>query len=138
MAKVLVDTSAWIEFYHPQGELTVKQAIAEALEREDVAVVAPVVLELLSGTKTEADYQRLQEDLEVLDCLPLGWEEAVIGAELGFRLARAGRRVPSTHLLIAAAAKRHGYEVWHFGDQHFAPIAEAGGPPHHDLQAQPS
>ncbi|MEM3433109.1 MAG: PIN domain-containing protein, partial [Candidatus Methanomethyliaceae archaeon] len=70
MAKVLVDTSAWIEFYHPQGELTVKQAIAEALEHEDVAVVAPVVLELLSGTKTEADYQRLQEDLEVLDCLP--------------------------------------------------------------------
>lgn len=135
MAKVLVDTSAWIEFYHPRGAQSVKTALAQALEVHEVAVVAPVVLELLSGARTEEDYGRLSEDLAALECLPLGWEEAQVGAELGRKLARAGRRVPAVDLLIAAAAQRHGYEIWHYGDAHFAVLQEAGGPPHRDLKA---
>lgn len=36
--------------------------------------------------------------------------------------------------LIAAAAKRHNYEVWHFGDEHFKTIAEMAGAPQRDLK----
>ncbi|MGC9075621.1 MAG: PIN domain-containing protein [Candidatus Bipolaricaulaceae bacterium] len=137
MAKVLVDTSAWIEFYHPQGAAEVKRAVAEALEVHEVSVVAPVIVELLSGTKTKGDYQTLRDDLRALFCLPLGWEEAVAGAELGRKLSRAGWRVPTVDLLIAAAAKCHGHEIWHFGDKHFGAIAEVGGPPQRDLKVTP-
>ncbi len=31
MARLLVDTSAWIEFYHPRGATRVKQALSQAL-----------------------------------------------------------------------------------------------------------
>lgn len=134
MARILVDTSAWIEFYHPQGAKRVKQALAEALEREEVAVVAPVVVELLRGAKTESAYRVLHDDLRAVSCLPLGWEEAATAAYLGWKLRRAGQSVPTIDLLIAAAAQRHQHEVWHLGDVHFKAIAAAGGPSERDLK----
>ncbi len=135
MDRVLVDTSAWIEFYHPQGSEEVKRALREALTVHEVAVVAPVVVELLSGAKTGSAYKTLLQDLQTLSCLPLGWEEATAAAKLGWELARAGRRVPTIDLLIAVAAKVHDHEVWHFGDGHFEAIAAAGGPSQRDLKA---
>ncbi len=135
MARVLIDTSAWIEFYHPQGSPEVKRAVTEALERHEIAAVAPVVVELLSGAKTEKDYEALQADLEALSLLPLREEEALAAARLAWTLARAGQRVPTIDLLIAAAAQVHGYEIWHFGDGHFQTITSAGGPPQHDLSS---
>ncbi|MFQ5794689.1 MAG: PIN domain nuclease [Candidatus Bipolaricaulia bacterium] len=135
MAKVLIDTSAWIEFYHPKGSKKVKRAVAEALKLHEVAVIAPVVVELLSGAKTESDYEVLQDDLQALSCLPLDWEEAAVAAKLGWALTRAGRRVPTIDLLIAAAAQVHTYEIWHFGDRHFEAIASADGPPERNLKA---
>lgn len=134
MAKILVDTSAWIEFYHRQGAQSVKRALSEALERYEIAVVAPVVVELLRGAKTKDAYKTLYDDLHALFCLPLGWEEAVRAAQLGWELRRAGRPVPTIDLLIAAGAQQHKYEVWHFGDGHFKALEAAGGPAQRDLK----
>lgn len=136
MARVLVDTSAWIEFYHPRGAEEVKRAVCEALEHHEVAVVAPVVIELLSGAGKESDYELLQEDLRSLTFLSLSWKEAAAGGELAWKLAREGRRVPTADLLIAAAAQGYGYEIWHFGDKHFEVIEAAGGPSQRNLRAQ--
>nr|BAL55479.1 PilT domain-containing protein [uncultured Acetothermia bacterium] len=135
MAKILVDTSAWIEFYHRQGAQSVKRALSEALERHEIAVVAPVVVELLQGAKTKDAYKTLHDDLRALLCLPVGWEESVIAAKLGWELRKAGRPVPTIDLLIAAGARQHKYEIWHFGDEHFKVIEAAGGPPQRDLKA---
>ncbi|MCX8103988.1 MAG: hypothetical protein N3E42_06130 [Candidatus Bipolaricaulota bacterium] len=59
MAKILVDTSAWIEFYHPRGARRVKQELTKALEVHEIAVVAPVAVELLRGAKTKDAYRTL-------------------------------------------------------------------------------
>ncbi|MBI4538205.1 MAG: PIN domain-containing protein [Gemmatimonadetes bacterium] len=138
MAGVLVDTSAWIEFYHPRGANAVKRSVAEALRHQDVAVVAPIAVELASGAKTESAYETLQRDLESLWWLPLGDAEASAAGRLAWLLARAGRLVPTIDLLIAGAARVHACEVWHFGDAHFEAIASAGGPRHRDLKADDS
>lgn len=135
MVKILVDTSAWIEFYHPRGAAGVKQALTNALEHHEVAVVAPVVVELLGGAKTKDAYKTLQDDLHALSDLPLGWEEAVTAAQLSWELRRAGRPAPTVDLLIAASAQRHQHEVWHFGDGHFKAIEAAGGPLQRDLKS---
>ena len=127
MAKLLIDTSVWIEFYHPKGSRAAKELVQEALERDEVAVVAPVVVELLSGVRKKADYQLVRGDLEHLTLLPLGWEEAMAGAELAWRLARKGKRIPTVDLLISATARLHGYQVWHYGDEHFQIAEQAGG-----------
>ncbi len=133
MTRVLVDTSAWIEFYHPRGKSGVKRALTEVLEHQEVSVVAPIVVELLHAAKTESTYKVLHDDLRALSCLPLGWEEAAWAAKLGWALRRAGQSVPTVDLLIAAAAQVHQHEVWHFGDRHFKAIMAAGGPSERDL-----
>ena len=127
MAKVLIDTSVWIEFYHPKGAAVVKEEVRAALERDDVATTTPVVVELLSGVRKKSDYNMVREDLASLIFLPLTWAEAMLGAEIAWKLARTGKRIPTMDLLVSAAAKRHGYEVWHFGDEHFAIAEKAGG-----------
>lgn len=133
-AGVLVDTPVWIEFYHPRGSVEVKQALAGALEAHDVATVAPVVVELLSGAKTKKGYRTLLADLGGLTMLPLGHEEVRVAAGLAWELARAGRRVPTVDALIAAAAHVHGCQVWHYGDAHFQALASAGGVEQRDLK----
>ncbi|MCX7741434.1 MAG: PIN domain nuclease [Meiothermus sp.] len=123
MARLLVDTSAWIEFYHPKGATQVKQALSQALEIHEIAVVTPIAVELLSGAKNEKGYGLLTTDLQALTWLPLGSEEALAAGRLAYELARTGQRVPTVDLLIAGAALVHGCELWHFGDAHFVTIA---------------
>ncbi len=132
--KVLVDTSAWIEFYHPRGSASVKRALSDALEHHDVALIAPVVAELLTGAKDERALRQLQDDLRSLPLLPLGWAEAEAAGRLGRSLARVGRGAPMVDLLVASAAQKHGHEVWHFGDEHYAVISSSGGPANRNLK----
>ncbi len=130
----LVDTSAWIDFYHPKGDSGVKRQIARAIEQGVVVIVAPVIAELLAGTRTDEDAQALREGLRGLPLLSLGWEEAEAAGRLARELGRAGRRVPLVDLLIAAAARHHGCEVWHAGDEHYEVVGAAGGPPSRNLR----
>jgi len=132
--RVLVDTSAWIDFYHPKGDPAVKQHLTRALGRDDVTIVAPIIAELLAGTRTDEEGRMLEDDLRGLGLLPLGWDEAVTAGRFAQSLNRTGRRMPLVDLLIAAAARRHGREVWHAGDGHYRVIASVGGPPERDLR----
>jgi len=132
--RVLVDTSAWIDFYHPKGDHAVKHAVAHALDDDEVGVVAPVIAELLAGAPSDAAAKRLQEDLRALQIIPLGWDEAEIAGRFARALLRLGRRTPMIDLLIAAAAHRHGYEIWHAADAHYAAINTVGGPTERNLR----
>lgn len=124
---VLLDSSAWIEFFHPRGDSNVKRRMAEVIERDEVATVAPVVAELLVGARTSSERQTIERGLRALKLLPLGWEEAALAAGLGQALERRGHRVPLVDLLIAAAALHGRCDVWHAGDQHYDAIARVGG-----------
>lgn len=124
MSLILVDTLAWIEFYHPRGSRQVKQAIANALGVHEVAVVAPVMVELLMGARTEGDYRLLDEDLQALEWLPLEVEETQMASKLAYQLARVGQRVPTVDLLIAGVALVHRCELWHSGNAHFSTFAQ--------------
>lgn len=124
---VLPDSSAWIEFFHPRGDPDVKRQMAEIIERDEVATVAPVVAELLVGARTVSERQAIERGLSLLRLLPLGWPEAAVAAGLGQTLERRGLRVPLVDLLIAAAARQGLYDVWHAGDQDYDAIARLGG-----------
>ncbi len=132
--RALVDTSAWIDFYHPKGNAAVKQHLTHALGHDDVAVAPPIVTELLSGARTDKESEQLLGDLQAVRLLPLAWDEAVVAGRFAQALARAGQRVPLVDLLIAAAGYRNDYEVWHSGDEHYAAIATVGGPAQRNLR----
>jgi predicted nucleic acid-binding protein len=125
---VLVDTSAWIEFFKPRGAEVVRRAVQEALGEGLVVSVAPVLAELLVGLQPARSGDAKAIDLlRSLPIVDLTWDVCGRAGEMGRATARKGQRVPTIDLLIAAAALSENHEVWHAGDQHFVLLEQAGG-----------
>ncbi len=75
-------------------------------------------LEILGGTKTKGEFDRLKNRLEALNEIPADtelWERA---SELAFDLKRKGLTIPYTDILIASAAIRSKAILLH-ADSHF-------------------
>ena len=114
----LVDTSAWILALRKDFSPGVKERIDHLLKENTVITTGMVKLEILGGTKTESEFQRLKRRLEALDSVDLDtslWEESY---DLAFKLRRKGITVPYTDILIAACALKIGSTVVH-ADAHF-------------------
>lgn len=123
LSRVLVDSSIWIDFYRPSGSDEVRDQVREALVRDGVATVPLIVAEVVRGAPNETELEGLVQDLSALHVLDVDFETGAYAARLGFALRREGRTVPTTDLLIAAAAVRSGCELWH-RDAHFETIGK--------------
>ena len=124
---VLVDTSAWIlalgrRFTVPE----IKQKLEQLLKDNRLAVTPLVSLELLGGTRAEAEFLRLKSRLEALHQLPVREKEWQRAAQLSFDLRRQGKTIPYTDILIAATAIQEGAVLLH-ADRHFDIMAEMTG-----------
>ena len=119
----VVDTSIWLEVL-PAGRGTpaLRDRIDGLLSEDLVATTGMVRLELLSGTRSQKEWDRLQEFLEALHPLPVTeehWEESAL---MGFQLRRKGISVPATDLLIGAVTMRAEAVLIH-RDHHFDFVA---------------
>ncbi len=125
--KILADTSAWIAAFHRKGYEALKQVLAEALEKNLLAVNGIVLCELLQGAKNEAEYNRLRERLQALHYLSTPettWEKA---AKLSFKLRRKGIVVPTIDVVIAQTAIDNKCRLLH-QDKHFHLITQHSVP----------
>jgi predicted nucleic acid-binding protein len=120
---VVVDSSVWIEFFRGRNpELT--EALRQLLDADEVALAAPVRLELLSGA-SKRDFGRLAR---LLSALPLLVPEQTLWKKLEGWAARArerGERFGALDLLIAGIADDHGAFVWS-RDADFVRLARLG------------
>jgi predicted nucleic acid-binding protein len=106
---ILVDTSAWIDFFRNRGPLAVR--VDELLAENEVALCGPVLTELGRGLRPGRERARVLDLLR--GCHLLGqphdlWSEA---GELGALLGRRGAAVKSMDLLIAVHALAHAVPV---------------------------
>jgi predicted nucleic acid-binding protein len=76
------------------------------------------MLELLSGTKAEREYQELKEDLEALIHLETTYKTWERASHLAYELRRKGLTVPATDVLIMAVAVENGCSLL-YADHHF-------------------
>jgi len=100
----LIDSSAWIEYFRPQGSDKVKKRVREILSREEAVTCGVVVVEILRGALDKKTHESLKEALLALPQVPLDDTAIERAGEWGFRGDRRGRAVPTTDLLIGAAA----------------------------------
>jgi predicted nucleic acid-binding protein len=109
VSDVLVDSSAWIDFF--RGE-TNARARVDALLSEDRAAIAGVVwAEVLSGTRDRPAYRKLERALSALRVLtepPDIWNKV---AEARFALARLGTQTAVTDLWISIVASESGHSL---------------------------
>lgn len=120
---VVVDTSVWVEFFRGRDTALV-QRLRGLLDTDEVALAAPVRLELLAGARRE-EVERLRR---VLSAVPLLLPPETMWQTLEDWVIRArleGERFGALDLLIAGIANAHGAVVWS-KDADFTRLARLG------------
>ncbi|MSP25895.1 MAG: PIN domain-containing protein [Myxococcales bacterium] len=99
---VLVDTSAWIDFFRGSGSCAAP--VDALLVSGEAALCGPIVTELRRGFGSPAERRRVMSLLDACHDLPEParlWQEA---GDLGYAIRRRGATVKSLDLLIATYA----------------------------------
>ncbi len=120
---VLIDTSVWVLALRKSPLPMVKDEVGHLLAEDRVAIVPMIYLELLGGTKSINEFNRLKSRLDALHQIPISeatWETA---AQLSFKLRQRGKVIPYTDILIGSAAILADALLLH-ADKHFDLMAE--------------
>lgn len=117
MTSILIDTSAWIDFFRNQSG-AVGDIVATLIEREQAVMTGPVLAELLQGLKSRQESNTLRELFAVLPYLEVSRRDWEKSGDLLRKLRQRGITVPLTDALIASVAKRTGCAVLTL-DRHF-------------------
>jgi len=121
----LVDSSVWVEYLRPGGSPEAKKRVRHLMESGAAATCGVVTVEVLRGARRSEDFQALAEAFAALPQLAVDEKVIARAAGWGFELDRKGKVLPTTDLLIAAAA--FGRAVLVHADADFETIAEAFG-----------
>ena len=123
---ILVDSSAWIEFYRSSGDPRVAGAVAKAIEEDAVCTNGIIQAEIVFFAPDRKSFELLTADFRAFHWLEFKREDFDLAANIGFDLRRRGVTVPATDLIIAAGAIHADAALYHL-DSHFDEIAEHSG-----------
>jgi predicted nucleic acid-binding protein len=120
---VLIDTSVWILALRKPPAPAIKDEVARLLAENRVAISPMIRLELLGGTGSSSEFDRLKSRLSGLHEIPADDASWELATRVSFELRQHGKVVPYTDVLIAAAAMVGGCLLLH-ADRHFDMMAE--------------
>ncbi len=119
----MIDTSVWIFALSKNFLPRIKEKV-DALLKENRVAISPIIkLELLEGTRTKKEFERLKSRLDSLYEIRINdnvWQKA---AEMAFSLRRKRITVPCTDILISASTLSERAVILH-ADEHFNLIAK--------------
>lgn len=118
---VIVDTSAWIEFFRRQGNASVKLAMVGLLDQYEATLCGPVEMEFLGGARPE-EKDRLKAWFSLVPYLRNDqklWRKA---ADNFSKLRKFGLNVPWNDVLIATLTIEADCRVYSV-DKHFEAMA---------------
>ena len=122
MSRVLVDSSAWIDFLHGRPEAVRR---VDLLLADDLAATAGVITaEVTSGARTRVEFDQLREMFGALPQIEPPHELWHRVAESRFALARQGVQAHLVDLAIAVTAASSGCRLL-TRDRDFVAIARA-------------
>ena len=110
---VLVDTSIWsLALRRVRTDVLVARELVELTRDGRVVIVGAVRQELLSGVRTDVQYERLRDRLRAFDDLPLDRLDYEDAARCFNRCRRKGVQGSNTDFLLCAVALRHGFALY--------------------------
>ena len=113
----LIDTSAWIEYFRPEGDPEITRRVDIALASDQACVCEMVLLELRRGGG-EGQRKAVNQLAESVRLCPIDGEVWNLAYRLADRTRTARTPVPNTDLVISACAHRYGLALVH-RDRHF-------------------
>jgi predicted nucleic acid-binding protein len=119
--KVLVDTSAWIEFFRKREPFY--SDVLKLLDEDRICCTGMVLAELIQGARTREEIKALKDFTCVFPFLEestANWEKA---GELSFLLRKSGKQIGLSDCYIAVSADKAKTPILTL-DQHFKAIQE--------------
>jgi predicted nucleic acid-binding protein len=114
---VLVDTCMWSSFFGKPSSPE-KAAIDDLLDADRVALVGPIIAEVLLGFRRKDQADWVASRLRMAHYIEAGWNDWRAAADLGRELAANGNKLALTDLLVAVVARR--FDSWLYTDDpHF-------------------
>jgi predicted nucleic acid-binding protein len=101
--KILVDTSAWIDFFRKK-DLGIYRLVSELLKEKRAVGTGIICLELLRGGKTTKEMNYLDDLFEVIEMVSPNRQTFISAGKMGQTLARRGFALSVVDLLIAQVA----------------------------------
>ena len=119
---VFVDTCIWASFFAKPGSPE-KAAVDDLLDSDRVALVGPILAEVLLGFQRKDQADWVASRLRMAQYVEATWNDWRAAADLGRDLAAKGYKLPLTDLLVAGIARR--CQAWIYTtDPHFDVIPE--------------
>ena len=119
---VFVDTCIWASFFGTPGSPE-KAAVDDLLDADRVALVGPILAEVLRGFRRKDQADWVASRLQLAHYAEVTWDDWRAAADLGRELAAKGNKVPLTDLVVAAVAHRCLASVYST-DPHFDLVAD--------------
>jgi predicted nucleic acid-binding protein len=112
--EVLVDTSVWsIALRHRRGPVVGPQRdVQELIDEGRIVMLGPIRQELLSGIKSEPQFQQLRDVLRAFPDRQLTTGDFEEAAKCFNMCRRRGLQGSHTDFLICAVARRDGMEIF--------------------------
>ncbi len=114
---VIVDSTIWIHYLRTP-DTPIGRELTKLLDNDEVAIVGPIMAEVLQGVRNENGFLQLLNRLGALPYLEISKDTWVRAAQLSWQLKVQGRLTPLIDLLIAAVALEGNHQVFTL-DEHF-------------------
>jgi predicted nucleic acid-binding protein len=121
---VLIDTSGWICFFSRRGYDEIKKVISILLDEDRVAIIGPILIELVQGARTEKEKEDIKRYMKGIHWLPVTDDHWHKAAEMAFNLRRKGITSSAIDTLIATLAMEYDCHLLH-KDSHFDLISRS-------------
>jgi predicted nucleic acid-binding protein len=110
MVEVLIDTSAWIDFFRKE-DAPISAKVTALVEADQVAMTGAVMTELLQGARNEKEARRLARLFSILPFIETERMDWQVAGETLLKLRRQGITIPVTDAVIGTIAHRRGLAV---------------------------
>ncbi len=121
LARVLVDTSVWIEFFRKHEPY--HGIVTRLIDEEQVVCCGIILAELMQGAKSDKELAVLADFLQVFTFIPETAELWVAAGKLSFQLRRKGITIGLSDCYIAVAAASARLQVATL-DSHFEALCK--------------
>jgi len=117
---ILVDTSAWIDYFNKPNS-KIGKAVEKTIRQEKAIIAGVILTELLQGARAQEEYDVLLDSMLAIPVLETELSTWIEAGRLAFTLRRQGITIPTTDLIIATLARRENCAILTL-DHHFKKI----------------
>jgi tRNA(fMet)-specific endonuclease VapC len=119
--KILVDTSAWIEFFRKK-ESSVSSRLREYLKLNQACYTGPIAVELYQGAKTSKEVEVIDQLLQAIHYIEITRSHYHHAGQISHKAARSGNIFSTVDLILAAVAHDERLNLLSL-DTHFKQIS---------------